>query len=244
MTLDPEGNLWFSNVTRHDASENFFYVCAATSQFLNKYKFGNRFLLDVIPSGNSASQNGYQPVRQYVSRRNEVALRGKIVELFCIYGGTPLPQIIWSKNGQPISWSDRIQQGNYGKSLIIYDTVTEDEGSYNCVSSNGVGPGQSYFINLKIVAIPYFTVEPEIQNAAENETVEFKCEAKGTPEPLIKWIFNGKPIEQATPNARRFVSQNKIVIENLLKTDTGNYGCNATNALGYVYKDVYINVSA
>ena len=33
MTLDPEGNLWFSNVTRHDASDEFAYACAATSIF-------------------------------------------------------------------------------------------------------------------------------------------------------------------------------------------------------------------
>jgi len=33
MTLDPEGNLWFSNVTRFDASEDFAYACAATSVF-------------------------------------------------------------------------------------------------------------------------------------------------------------------------------------------------------------------
>lgn len=33
MTLDPEGNLWFSNVTRLDASDDFFYACSASSLF-------------------------------------------------------------------------------------------------------------------------------------------------------------------------------------------------------------------
>jgi neuronal cell adhesion protein len=85
-------------------------------------------------------------------------------------------------------------------------------------------------------------VEPEIVNAAEEETVEFHCEASGLPEPQIKWIHNGLPIEQAPHNPRRLVKQNKITIERLVKSDTGNYGCNATNILGYVYKDVYVNV--
>ena len=40
------------------------------------------------------------------------------------------------------------------------------------------------------------------------------------------------------------VTANKIVITNLQKTDTANYGCNATNTIGYVYKDVYVNVLA
>ena len=35
---------------------------------------------------------------------------------------------------------------------------------------------------------------------------------------------------------------NRITIGNLQKKDTGNYGCNATNKIGYVYKDAYVNV--
>lgn len=244
MTLDPEGNLWFSNVTHNDASNDFYYACSATSVFRNEYKLGNRVLLDVVQTGISPTQNRHAPVRQYVTRKNEVALRGKRVELYCIYGGTPLPQIVWSKDGRQINWGDRITQGNYGKSLIIRHATFEDAGSYTCESSNGVGNAQSYSIKLEVLAIPYFTIEPEIQNAAEDETVEFRCAATGFPEPTIKWIHNGKPIAEAPPNDRRTVSTNSIVIKKLNKKDTGNYGCNATNSLGYVYKDVYLNVLA
>lgn len=87
MTLDPEGNLWFSNVTRRDASDDF-YTCAATSVFRNEYKLGNRVLLNVVATGISASQNKHAPIQQYVTRKNEVALRGKKVEMYCIFGGT------------------------------------------------------------------------------------------------------------------------------------------------------------
>ncbi|XP_043273621.1 neuroglian isoform X2 [Venturia canescens] len=244
MTLDPEGNLWFSNVTRADASNDFYYACAATSLYRKEYKVGNRFQLNVVSTGSSANQNKHEPVKQYVSRKNEVALRGKKIELYCIYGGTPLPQTVWLKNGVRLQPTDRVTQGNYGKSLIIKTATFEDEGTYTCEASNGVGTAKSHSINLKVQAVPYFTVEPEVINAAEDETVEFRCEARGLPEPQIKWIHNGKPIAESPPNPRRKVSKNSIVIEKLTKTDTGNYGCNATNALGYVYKDVYVNVLA
>lgn len=244
MTLDPEGNLWFSNVTRLDASDDFTYACAATSVFRNEYKLGNRVLLNVVSTGISPSQNRYQPTQQYVTRKNEVALRGKKAELYCIFGGTPLPQTVWSKNGQPIQSSDRITQGNYGKSLIIKHVNFEDAGAYTCEASNGVGEAKSYSINLEVMAVPYFTEEPEIINAAEDETVEFRCSASGVPEPQIKWVHNGLPIDEAPPNPRRKVTPNSIIIEKLQKQDTGNYGCNATNSLGYVYKDVYVNVLA
>lgn len=62
------------------------------------------------------------------------------------------------------------------------------------------------------------------------------------PKPAIQWIYNGQPIDQAPPNPRRRVQNNRIIIERIVKGDTGNYGCNATNSIGYVYKDVYVNV--
>lgn len=79
-------------------------------------------------------------------------------------------------------------------------------------------------------------------NAAEEETIYINCAASGLPEPQIKWIHNGKPISESPPNPRRTVTPNMITIEKLQKKDTGNYGCNATNSLGYVYKDVFVNV--
>lgn len=244
MTLDPEGTLWFSNVTRDDASKDFFYACFATSVFRSEYKIGNKVLLDVKQMGVGPAQNRVEPKKQYVTRRNEVALRGKRVELFCIYGGTPLPQTVWSKDGQRVQWNDRITQGHYGKSLVIRQANFDDGGSYTCDVSNGVGQAQSSTINLQINAIPYFTEEPEIVEAAEGEEAQFNCKASGFPEPTIQWIHNGKPIAQAEPNSRRTVTNNYIKIVDLIKKDTGNYGCNATNSLGYVYKDVYLNVQA
>ena len=50
------------------------------------------------------------------------------------------------------------------------------------------------------------------------------------------------PIEKHTQVPNRQISENQIRISNLKKSDTGNYGCNASNSLGYVYKDVYVNV--
>lgn len=96
--------------------------------------------------------------------------------------------------------------------------------------------------SLSSPAIPYFEKEPEIANMAEGETAEFHCKAWGKPPPKQYWIYNGMPITEAPHNPRRIVEPEKIVIYNLTKADTGNYGCNATNEHGYVYKDVYVNV--
>ncbi|CAH0765981.1 unnamed protein product [Diatraea saccharalis] len=244
MTLDPEGNLWFSNVTRFDASEDYAYTCAAKSIFRNEYKLGNKVYLQVKQTGSSPMQNKHEPVHQYTTRRVEKGLKGKRVELYCIYGGTPLPQIVWKKNGRTILSSSGITQDNYGKTLVIKYPGYEDEGTYTCEASNGVGTPKTYSIQLNIEASPFFIEEPEFQNLAEGETAEIRCVAGGTPTPQISWVYNGKPIEQAEYNPRRLVTANSITIPNLIKKDTGNYGCNATNSIGYVYKDIYINVQS
>ena len=99
------------------------YSCAATSHFRNEYKLGNRVLLKVEQTGISASQNRHEPVKQYVTRKNEVALRGRKAEMYCIFGGTPLPHTIWTKDGKPIVSSDRRTQvkkySYFWKSIFI-----------------------------------------------------------------------------------------------------------------------------
>lgn len=209
----------------------------------NEYKLGNKVYLDVIATGSAAAQNRHEPVSQYVSRKNAVAHRGKSIELWCVFGGTPLPQIRWTKEGAALP-AGRTTYSSYGKTLIIKSVDSEDAGNYECEASNGVGLAKSYSISLQVLAAPYFTVEPEVYVGAEDEVAEFRCEANGSPSPEIKWIHNGKPLEEAAVNPRRKVFPNRIVIERLQKSDTGNYGCNATNSIGYVYKDVYLNVLA
>ncbi|CAL4060819.1 unnamed protein product [Meganyctiphanes norvegica] len=243
MTVDPEGTLWFTNVTRNDESNDFTYACSATSTFRNEYKLGNRVYLRVYSTGSTAVQSKNEPTQQFVSRKNTVITKGKTLQLWCIYSGTPLPEIRWKKSGGPLP-QDRVQYEHYGKSLIIKYVDYEDAGTYECESSNGVGIAKSYTMNVQVEAVPYFITEPEIQNKAEGEVVEFHCETAGNPPPEQYWIFNGMLLEKASHNPRRTVSNNKITIINLTKADTGNYGCNSSNTHGYVYKDVYVNVLA
>lgn len=63
----------------------------------------------------------------------------------------PLPQTVWSKDGRVIQPSERVTQGNYGKSLVIKAVDFNDNGTYTCEVSNGVGSAKSYSINLKVL---------------------------------------------------------------------------------------------
>ncbi len=75
LTVDPEGNLWFSNVTRNDASNEFFYACSAASYFRNEYKLGNRVVLQVWL--NRRVEQDYTPGRVN-SRVNQEYTPGRV----------------------------------------------------------------------------------------------------------------------------------------------------------------------
>ncbi|XP_067119925.1 neuroglian-like isoform X2 [Centruroides vittatus] len=242
ITVDPTGNLHFSNVTKADALDDATYACSATSVFRNEYKLGNKITLNVEPSG--ITGEGTHALRQqYVSPANIVALRNKPLELFCIFGGTPLPTITWKKRGGKLP-TGRIAYKNYGKTLNIRRVDFQDEGTYECVADNDVGIPQTHTMAVTVQASPYWLTSPNDTNAAEEEVVKFECNAKGIPEPMLKWFVNGVPLEDAEPNPRRKIDGNVLTIENLEKTDTAVYQCNASNVHGYAFADFYLNVLA
>ncbi|OXA49487.1 Neuroglian [Folsomia candida] len=242
ITTDQEkGTLWFSNVTLADRSTTYLYYCASELAIRYERNIGSPVYLGVRPVNSSDPAKIYPPVFQYVSKTQMVALRGGSVSLWCIVSGTPLPDIKWVKKNS--LFPNNTERLNHGKTLQINDIDFKDQGSYYCYASNGIGSPISYVIHLTVEAVPYFTTEPENQNLlAEGETAKFQCEAGGRPAPQITWIHNGKHLAEAAPNPRRHQIRNVIFIQNVTKSDIGNYGCNATNRLGYVYKDFYLNV--
>ncbi|RWS06138.1 neuronal cell adhesion molecule-like protein [Dinothrombium tinctorium] len=242
LTVDPEGRLHFSNVTREDMINDGMYACSATSFFRTEYKIGRRVILKVESSG-STGQTSHAPVKHYVSPPNIPALRGEKLELFCIFGGTPLPDITWKKRGGIIE-GNRYTYLNYGKTLQINKVNFDDAGTYECTASNGVGNQQSHAMAVTVQAAPFWKKSPNNTNAAEGESVRFECVAGGVPDPKLQWFVNGEPIEKAPPNSRRKVEGNVLTIQDLVKTDTAVYQCNASNVHGYAFKDFYINVLA
>ena len=240
-TFDPEGNLWFSRVTFDDALKNAYYTCAATSKFQSEYKLGKRVQLKVLPALNNSDSS---PIRQFISPPHVVSLRGQRTELFCIYA-TPNDNasVSWSFNNTEINFDKRIQVKNFGKSLLIRDTRVEDRGTYRCdvtVESDKKLKNQSSLVSLEVLAKPYFISQPKSKVVAEKDVAEFLCDIRSVPEASIEWTHNGKQI--LVTEERLTILNNKLTIKDLIKSDGGNYGCNATNKLGFAYLDFYLDI--
>lgn len=248
-SFDPEGNLWFSRVTGDDALKNAYYTCAATSSFQSEYKLGKRVQLKVIRAEKDAmTPLNFTHIMQYVSPPHVVALRGQRTELFCIYASSyDYVNVSWSLNGSEINYDKRVLSKNFGKTLLIRDSRVDDRGTYKCdvlVSTNEdeMPQNQSSLITLEVLAAPYFISPPKSQTVAENDTsvFEFSCEVRGVPEATIEWTHNGKELQFS--EERLSVLNNKLTIKDLIKSDAGNYGCNATNKLGFAYLDFYLDI--
>lgn len=97
LTVDPTGNVHFTNVTRADESNGFYYTCVITSKITKFHQVLNQYELS-ISSENSTLPQFYPTTLQYVSDQNEIRWLGESVEFFCIFGGTPIPALVWKKD--------------------------------------------------------------------------------------------------------------------------------------------------
>jgi len=64
---------------------------------------------------------------------------GQEVILECLGFGTPKPKIKWTKDGVPLTTSDRHRFTAEDHLLVIANTNTNDSGTYQCKMNNSLG---------------------------------------------------------------------------------------------------------
>ncbi|XGW30397.1 hypothetical protein V3C99_009405 [Haemonchus contortus] len=245
ITVDGDGKLQFSAVEMHDGRPNLVYECAAGSPVLHgEYRSGDHVQLEVIPREGDPTV----PVHKLYTSPKEVTVKaGGKLRLLCIFGGNPLPEIFWSKLDGYLPKA-RLKdltspESEFGKALIIENVHPEDAGHYECRSAN-----IAHSVNVRVVAAPYWDFDPpkDIEQPEES-TTELECLASGQPPPIVKWSMNGKPLHEQTGDQRRVLLDNGRVLRLSSLNhdlDTGVYQCNASNPLGYVYANAFVNVKA
>lgn len=151
--------------------------------------------------------------------------------------GNPTPEVIWSKDGEPLTPSDRVVMtcdGNNVK-LIIDPTEAADTGAYTCLLANPLGEDKSSNnVNIrKIYKKPYFTHKIYDQEQELGKDVKISVAATGVPYPKLDWYFNDKPI---VPNSKYSITNDgdnhHLIIGNCTEADRGTYKCIARNREG------------
>ena len=89
----------------------------------------------------------------------------------------------------------------------------------------------SYFFHCFLVP-PSLITKPSNQTLTENEILIFHCTANGNPVPKIKWIKDGKTLDEG----------DKLTF-GAMRNTSGWYWCSADNGLGFTAnKSAYLDV--
>ncbi|XP_043926194.1 peroxidasin homolog isoform X2 [Protopterus annectens] len=164
-----------------------------------------------------------------IQPQNTEVLVGESVTLECSAAGQPQPRITWTKGDRsPIPADPRITITSSG-GLYIQNVNQDDGGQYTCFAENNLDTihATAYII---VQDAPHFTVIPQDKTVIEGHTVDFHCEAQGSPQPIIAWTKGGSQL----PTGRRHIvlSSGTLRISSVAPHDQGQYDCQAINIVG------------
>lgn len=141
-----------------------------------------RFPIDIMADSEKADDTGavatpsaavpaeaVKPVVQ--SQLRDVSVdEGKTAQLDCVITGQPEPEVIWYHNGQPVKESADVQLlfQDDRCSLVLQETVAEDDGEYKVTAINSAGETSS---QCKLTVVAKLN-DPEPVETAQNATVE------------------------------------------------------------------------
>ncbi|GFU50497.1 titin [Nephila pilipes] len=158
---------------------------------------------------------------------------GRSLSLSCaVMSGTPPLNFKWYKN-QKLLQTENIKSSNKKVSFLMIDPIVENSGgNYSCLVSNSNGQTQFSAV-LVVTAPPIWITEPENEEIVENERLNLKCIANGSPNPKITWkkLDNSQNGEIST--SLNLKSENgSLILDPILKIHEGNYMCIADNGAG------------
>ncbi|XP_075998253.1 neuronal cell adhesion molecule-like isoform X4 [Genypterus blacodes] len=251
------GDLYFSNVLREDSRND--YICYArfphTQTIQQKQPITVRvFNMDEINDTMAAIYNDTDLFSEAPAdeRRptflipsgpssSKLVLRGQVLELECIAGGLPTPEISWIKVSGDFP-TKRTSFLHYQKTLSIVNVSESDVGDYRCTAKNQHGSAH-HTIHVTVKAAPYWiTGPPRNLVLAPGETGKLTCLASGTPKPAVTWAMNGIPIENSPEDVSRKVEDDTIIFTDVQSGSSAVYQCTIANEYGYLLSNAFVNV--
>ncbi|XP_037030853.1 fibroblast growth factor receptor homolog 1 isoform X4 [Bradysia coprophila] len=180
-------------------------------------------------------------------------LSGNMIRMKCPATGTPMPNITWTKDSQPIVRNMGVL--SVGKwSIVLEDLVPKDSGNYTCTVCNYKGCiNFTMVLNVKDrYPFPPYILNgyPKNVTAVKNSTVWFECPILSDMEPHFSWAkvnaltndTNGTIFPNSTILKPDEEEKDKLKLENVTHADEGWYTCVASNSLGTTAAKAYLHV--
>ncbi|XP_073697764.1 basement membrane-specific heparan sulfate proteoglycan core protein-like isoform X2 [Garra rufa] len=191
----------------------------------------------------TASLTIRQPPKVRVTPSGPLSVRaGDSVTLECSATGKPRPSISWFKQGSETALLSTTTDAT--ASLQVKVISAEDAGTFLCraQSREGLAEGR---VELRLEggasagAFPQASVTETDLTAVEGQSITMHCHATGSPTPVVSWSKLRAPLPWQHKE-----SGGSLILNNVGRQDSGQYICNATNALGYSEAYVQLEVDS
>uniref|UniRef100_A0A8B9RHD4 Neogenin 1b n=1 Tax=Astyanax mexicanus TaxID=7994 RepID=A0A8B9RHD4_ASTMX len=221
--LLPDGSLLISTVvhSKHNKPDEGVYQCVATIDNLGTISSRTaRLTVAGLP--------------RFSSQPEGVSVRpGGSEVLSCEVSAELVPFTHWERSGQPVETDSRLVQLPSG-ALVVSNASQADAGLYRCVIE-GLGPAKSSEDAQLLILPGNDTIQIQITDTntpvlrmSSVSAVLLPCVVKGYPLPIIRWMLDGKVINESDG---RFavIGGGVLQIVNLTERDAGTYSCQADN---------------
>ncbi|XP_062553317.1 obscurin isoform X3 [Armigeres subalbatus] len=183
------------------------------------------------------TSTGEEPPSFLGGIRDITADEGKELTFRARFLGNPAPEVIWTKDGEPLQPTGRVTVTCDGKTVGLTITPAEvsDSGEYACLMANPLGETETKAsaIVRKMFQKPNFVYPfPDVQQLPGLEA-KFPAKLVGTPRPTVQWYKNETPIYPNDRYRMKYEGEHCcLYIKECAEHDTGLYSCVATNREG------------
>uniref|UniRef100_A0A8C9UE41 Hemicentin 1 n=1 Tax=Serinus canaria TaxID=9135 RepID=A0A8C9UE41_SERCA len=192
----------------------------------------------ILPGGCSA----VPPTVAGTNPENLTVVVNNFISLTCEVTGFPPPDLIWLKNGKPITNLQPSLLTPGARTLQIPRAKLSDGGEYTCTARNQAGESQKKSF-LTVLVPPSIKAQGGASVTALNvrvgTPVTLDCESNAIPAPVITWYKNSRLIPDS---AALEVLADGQTLRIKAVSDTGQYVCKAINIAGRDDKNFHLNV--
>ncbi|KAG9273311.1 cell adhesion molecule [Astyanax mexicanus] len=216
----PSGNLQIVSVS---SEHQGMYKCGAYNPISRESRVEAHGTKLIVKDSDGSSPVGIiypvNPVSLTVEQNTSLVLE-------CVVSGSPAPVARWTKEGQDLQLSPRMQLHS---NLRLSEVRAGDGGNYSCTVQREDGEMVSVSYTLSVLVSASVSKGPSDQSVPSGSSVRFTCASRGNPPPKITWLFNSSPV---LPSSHVQISDSALSISSVSAQDQGVYQCLLDNEIG------------
>ncbi|KAK3577298.1 hypothetical protein CHS0354_008391 [Potamilus streckersoni] len=153
--------------------------------------------------------------------------------------GSLITSVMWSFNGTSLtndgvngrfSWTNQNSAGPVD--LLIRNLALSDTGTFVCTVRNAAGSNELTIRLTVIASQPIITIPQTQYYAEEGGNMTIQCNVQGSLINGVSWTRNNAQLQNGGHYSWTVGNSPHLRIINVVKSDTGNYVCSATNSAG------------